>query len=85
MKKKKKVRLTTEEFIERARKSHGNLYGYTLVDYKSCAEKVKIICRDHGVFEQRAEDHYRGMGCIKCAHEMNSRIQRCSLLDRNLR
>jgi len=45
-------RLTTEEFIERAIKIHGNKYDYSLVEYKNTDSKVKIICKNHGIFKQ---------------------------------
>jgi len=37
--------LTTEEFIERAKKAHGDKYDYSLVEYKNAHIKVNIICR----------------------------------------
>lgn len=58
--------LTTEEFIKRAKEIHGGKYDYSLVDYKNCRTKVKIICPVHGVFEQIAETHINGCGCLKC-------------------
>jgi hypothetical protein len=62
-------RLTTEEFIKRAKEVHGDKYDYSLVDYKNNNTKVKIICPKHGVFEQRAADHLSGYGCKKCHKE----------------
>ena len=59
-------KLTTEEFIKRAREVHGDKYDYSLVDYKNMTTKIKIICPVHGVFEQRPSDHLRG-DCIFCA------------------
>lgn len=59
-------RLTTEEFIEKARLVHGNKYNYSLVDYIGSQIKVKIICPDHGVFEQVPSSHLRGTRCQKC-------------------
>ena len=58
--------LTTEEFITRAKLRHGDKYDYSLVDYKSSTEKVKIICPIHGVFEQAPVSHLRGCGCCEC-------------------
>jgi len=43
--------LTTSQFIEKARKIHGNIYDYSLVDYERNDIKIKIICSEHGVFE----------------------------------
>lgn len=58
--------LTTEQFIEKARKIHGNKYDYSLVEYKKNSIKVKIICPKHGVFEQTPVTHLRGSGCRRC-------------------
>jgi len=60
-------RLTTEEFISRARRVHGNKYDYALVEYSVSRVPVKIICREHGEFEQMANVHLRGHGCQTCA------------------
>lgn len=61
--------LTQEEFIERSKKLHNNKYDYSLVEYKTCATKVKIICPVHGVFEQQPQGHLQGWGCVKCGNE----------------
>ena len=63
-------RLTTEQFIKRAKLVHGNKYDYTLVEYKNTATKVKIICPVHGIFEQRPNDHLNGKGCSKCSKKL---------------
>ena len=55
-----------ESFINEALSRHGNKYDYNLVEYKSVHEKVKIICKTHGVFEQIAHGHLNGQGCPKC-------------------
>ncbi|MGL6229397.1 MAG: hypothetical protein ACRC3J_09350 [Culicoidibacterales bacterium] len=57
---------TTEEFIADAIKVHGDLYDYSLVDYRNSKVKVKIICSEHGVFEQIPNDHLTKHGCAKC-------------------
>lgn len=56
----------TDYFIKKGREIHGNLYDYSLSKYKNSTTKVKIICKKHGVFEQRPYDHYRGRTCPKC-------------------
>ena len=67
--------LTTEEFITRAKLRHGDKYDYSLVDYKSSTEKVKIICPIHGVFEQAPVSHLRGCGCCECRIDKTKKIQ----------
>jgi hypothetical protein len=62
------VRLNTEAFISQSKKKHGDLFGYDLVDYVNSTTKVKIRCRDHGVFLQSPKKHLLH-GCTKCAHE----------------
>lgn len=62
-------RKTTGEFIEKARKIHGDKYDYSKVDYVGYKGKVKIFCRKHGVFEQTASDHLSACGCPECSKE----------------
>jgi len=57
----------TDKFIDKSKKIHGDRYYYTLVDYKNVREKVKIICKEHGIFEQIPNDHLQGKGCQMCA------------------
>ena len=63
------IKLTNETFIQRAIEVHGDLYGYSLVNYKTNATKIKIICKSHGVFEQIPKDHLKGSGCKACCYE----------------
>ena len=58
--------VTTEDFIEKARKIHGNKYGYSLVKYVNNSTKVKIICTKHGIFNQDPQNHLSGSGCLIC-------------------
>ena len=60
-------KLTTEQFIEKARKIHGNKYDYSKVEYKNNRTKVCIICPEHGEFWQVPNAHLSGCGCKKCA------------------
>ena len=63
----KGIKLTTEEFIKRAKLVHGDKYDYSLVDYKKTTEKVKIICSVHGIFEQTPKAHLNKRGCPMCS------------------
>jgi hypothetical protein len=47
-------------------KVHGNRYDYSLVHYVNSRTNVKIICAQHGVFEQRPSSHQSGSGCPLC-------------------
>jgi len=69
-------RLTTEEFISRARRVHGNKYDYALVEYSVTDIPVKIICREHGEFEQMPNVHLRGHGCQTCGRLATNNAQR---------
>lgn len=60
-------RSTLNEFIENANKTHDNEFDYSLVNYINAHTKVKIICREHGVFEQTPDAHLnRKSKCPKC-------------------
>lgn len=65
----KRQHYTTAEWIEKAREVHGDLYDYSLVEYHSSKEPVKIICRKHGVFLQTPSEHLLGKGCRFCANQ----------------
>lgn len=60
-------KLTTEDFIERARGAHGDTYDYSRSEYTTSKKKLTIVCRIHGEFEQVAGEHLRGSGCPRCA------------------
>ena len=70
-----KVRVTKEEFIERARKFHGDKYDYSKVVYKGDKVKVCIICPIHGEFWQLPHNHLNvvrgGCGCPKCSNTVS--------------
>lgn len=53
-------------FIKKSKLIHFNKYDYSLVEYIGSHDKVRIICKDHGIFHQRANSHYQGAGCPKC-------------------
>lgn len=67
-----KRRMSQSNFIEKARKVHGDKYDYTKVEYINAMTKVCIICPIHGEFWQIPSSHLRGVGCTECAYEENS-------------
>jgi len=69
-------RSTTEEFIIKAKAIHGVRYDYALVDYVGSAIKVKIICSEHGPFEQTPSEHLVGSGCAKCGIVVRAEARR---------
>jgi hypothetical protein len=62
-------RLTTEEFIEKAKRFYSNCnYDYSKAVYKNNSTKVTVICPIHKEFFPNARDHYEGKAsCPKCA------------------
>jgi G:T-mismatch repair DNA endonuclease (very short patch repair protein) len=65
----KKLTHTTEQFISKAKKIHGNTYKYFTSKYKGSFIAVEIQCKKHGVFEQTPSNHLAGTGCPACALE----------------
>ena len=82
----KRQSLNTEQFIERAKKVHGNKYDYSKTEYINSSTKVCIICPIHGEFWQRPTEHLRGRGCKKCGDLSvgikNSRITTDEFIER---
>ncbi len=63
-----RIRKSSKEFIEDAKKVHGDKYDYSKVVYTNAHGRVTIICKKHGEFEQKANHHSGGRGCPKCAY-----------------
>ena len=57
----------TSYWINMAIEVHGDRYDYSLVEFLRASIKIKIICEEHGMFEQTPNNHLRGKGCLKCA------------------
>jgi len=55
-----------EYFTNQAIEVHGDKYDYSKVDFKNNNSNVKILCNEHGEFEQIPYHHLAGHGCIKC-------------------
>ena len=49
--------------------THDNKYDYSLVEYVNANQKIKIICKKHGIFEQKPSSHLNGRGCFLCGVE----------------
>jgi very-short-patch-repair endonuclease len=76
-----KVLRSANLFIEKARSVHGGKYDYKLVDYKKAIRKVKIICKEHGIFKQSPNSHLGGNGCPTCAHLIGTSKRSLTLSD----
>lgn len=59
-------KVTTDEFIERSKKVHGDLYDYSNTVLTATGKKVTIVCNKHGAFTQVANNHLQGKGCPTC-------------------
>ena len=63
---------TSEKFIEKSVKIHGNKYDYSKVNYANNITKIIIVCQEHGEFEQMPKSHLKGHGCLQCAGKEQS-------------
>lgn len=60
-------------FVALAKKVHGDRYDYSKCEYKSMADMVEIVCKDHGSFTQKAGNHiHLKNGCPQCVYETYS-------------
>ena len=62
----------TQNFIEKARKVHGDKYDYSKVEYVNSHTKICIICPEHGEFWQTPNNHLCGKGCNECGKRIVS-------------
>jgi hypothetical protein len=76
------VKLTTEAFVEKAIKKHGEWYDYSKVEYINNSTKVLIICPDHGGFWQTPNAHLRGQGCPHCSG--NAQLSKEEFVERSI-
>ena len=65
-----------EKFINKAKKTHGDRYDYSKVEYINSITKVCIICPEHGEFWQTPSAHVRGNNCPLCADVKRGRFHR---------
>lgn len=67
-------------FVDKANSIHKNKYQYSSLPTSfKAADKVRIICSTHGIFEQRACNHIRAnnpCGCPKCSIETKANSKR---------
>lgn len=62
-----KLYSTTEEFIKKARKIHGDKYSYEKSIYSGAVKNTIITCKKHGDFYQTAYNHINlKCGCPSC-------------------
>ena len=63
--------LNTEIFIKKAVEIHGNKYDYSKSIYTTTMTPLEVICKKHGSFFIRPNNHFSGAGCHHCADEKN--------------
>lgn len=62
-----------DNFIEQARKIHGDKYDYSKSVYVHSKEDIEIVCKTHGSFWQRPNNHLMGAICPTCSMSQTSR------------
>lgn len=72
-------KLTTEEWIEKARSVHGDRYDYSKAKYAKSNIKIMIVCKEHGTWEQTPSSHLMGNGCPECGIEKVASKKRLSI------
>lgn len=68
-------RLTKDEFVIKCLSIHGDKYDYSMVEYNCSKTKVKIICKEHGPFEQLPYNHLLGKGCNICKPNFGNKLR----------
>lgn len=65
-------KLTTEEFINKAKEVHGDKYDYSKIEYVNMSTPVIIVCKEHGEFSSIPFRHiYQKRGCQQCKKNEN--------------
>ena len=66
-------KLTTQEWIEKVRKIHGDKFDYSQTQYLTAKIPIKIICPKHGAFYTLPHNHLKpNGGCSKCRYESST-------------
>lgn len=77
---------TTEEFVEKSKKIHGDDYDYSMVDYKNNRTKVILICKQHGQFEVTPNDNLnKKSGCPICKKSKGEMLVKKFLDENNIK
>jgi hypothetical protein len=80
----KNIKMNTEDFIKKSNLVHYDKYDYSLTKYIGAKIKVKIVCREHEIFEQKPYHHLSGRGCPKCGIKESKGNKEISIfLDKN--
>jgi len=71
----KAKRLSTQQFIEKAKALHGENFDYSVTEYVNATTKIKIVCRKHGEQEMlpHHHTHSKSYGCPMCGKQVINR------------
>jgi len=78
-------KLTTDIFIQRAKKIHNNKYDYSKSLYMGMEVKIDIICSKHGIFKQVPKHHLNNHGCPICNESKGEKAVAKYLDDNNIK
>lgn len=69
-----KAKIPQDKILKRFKLTHGDRYDYSKVVTSGVSEKVTIICKKHGEFQQIAYIHATGMGCSRCSASRGEKL-----------
>lgn len=70
------AKLTRDDFINRARSIHGELYDYSKSVYVASHTKLTITCKLHGDWDVVPASHVNGKGCPACGKSKSGSSKR---------
>lgn len=65
--------LNNDEFIKRGQELYGDMYDYSLSDYKSVGEKIIVTCKEHGNFKVTPANFFKKRGCPECGRKFRKK------------
>lgn len=68
-------KLTTEQFVAKAKSVHGEKFDYSETEYVNNSTKICIICPTHGESWILPRQHLIGFGCRKCGYDARKKKQ----------
>jgi hypothetical protein len=80
-------KITNEDFIVNANKIHNNKYDYSEINYKNNHTEIKILCKEHGYFNQMPLNHLKGNQCYKCSGIVKTNddfIKKSNIIHKNI-
>jgi len=81
----KDINNNRNKFIQKSNLVHSNKYIYDNINYKNNKSYINIICKIHGQFKQRPDNHLNNVnGCPKCSLSKNERIIESFLIKNNI-